>query len=247
MVDTSNFVNHFDLGAEGTSIVSGNWTGNAETVGMENGIFSVSNILPLEVVDALKRELASNAWQAVGLDGKADVPYTEIGNYRLSNYNEAMAANIWTRIQNFFAMCYSMNPYTPTDHDNYPLWKPVGVSPLFRYIRYAEGGQLVAHYDETYIQDDTHRTLMSLVIYLTSNEHGATRFLVDPQANKRMDEMDFSDWDRPGTPDEVSMAIKPVAGTGLIFPHRLLHDSEPLGLDDPEKIIIRTDIMFEKG
>jgi hypothetical protein len=85
-----------------------------------------------------------------------------------------------------------------------------------------------------------------LVIYLTDNDHGATRFIRDPQSGKSMFDMDFSDWDRSGLDEEVLQRSPPKAGTGLYFPHRLLHDSEPLAAGDPEKIIIRTDILFEK-
>lgn len=205
----------------------------------------VSDLFSAGEIAALVAEIQGQTWQAVGLDGFADKPVEQVGNYRLSTFNEEVASILWQRLSPMFA-ARQMVPETPTDHDNYPGWRPVGVSPLFRFIRYLEGGQLVAHYDATYKESDTRRTLMSLVIYLTTNEHGATRFLIDPQAGKRMDEMDFADWERAGNDDEVNIRIPPVAGHAIAFDHRILHDGEPLGEGDPEKIIIRTDIMFEQ-
>ena len=206
----------------------------------------ISNLMPASIAALLRMVLQTHQWLAVGLDGFADKPVEQIGNYRLSNYNQGLADVLWKRIRSYLPLARVMEPTTPTDHDNHGLWRPVGVSPLFRFIRYAEGGQLVAHYDATYKESDTRRTLMSMVIYLTNNERGATRFLRDPQQGKRMDEMDFADWDRAGRDDEVILRNNPAIGDAIIFDHRMLHDGEPLGPGDPEKIIIRTDIMFEK-
>lgn len=208
---------------------------------------TMDNLVPADIRSVLLEGLRSNAWQAVGLDGYANKPYEQIGNFRLSNYNEGFANALWQRLQPLLPSTRACDPWSPTDHDNHRLWKPIGVNPLMRFIRYEEGGQLVAHYDGTYAKTDDQRTLMSLVIYLTSNETGATRFINDPQAGKRMDEMDFSDWDRAGAADEIIFANPPRAGSALLFDHRLLHDGEPIGEGEGEKIIIRTDIIFERA
>lgn len=245
-------VNSFGLDADLQELLidSGNWdfTPSWPTASdqlPQDSYVKVNNLVPTPIAALMRMILQTHNWLAVGLDGVANKPVEQIGNYRLSNYNEELAEVLWRRIKPILPLYRVMDAHTPTDHDNITRWRPVGVSPLFRYIRYAEGGQLVAHYDATYKDSATRRTLMSLVIYLTNNERGATRFLKDPQAGKRMDEMDFQDWDRAGNDDEVILRIKPAIGDAIIFDHRMLHDGEPLAAGDPEKIIIRTDIMFE--
>jgi hypothetical protein len=258
----SGFVNSFDYSDYANKIISAGYFGgdylcdpvwSYKAHDLENGAkaFTASNLLPPSIVSVLLDGLRRNAWQAVGLDGYANKPYEQIGNFRLSNFNEAFADVLWRRLKPFLPDVRVCDPFTPTDHDNHSLWRPIGVNPLMRFIRYEDGGQLVAHYDGTYAKTETQRTLMSLVIYLTTNEYGATRFLRDPQVGKRMDEMDFSDWDRAGHDDEVIFANKPRAGHALLFDHRLLHDGEPFQQGsqewDKEKIIIRTDIVFERA
>lgn len=258
MVDMTGIVNGFEYGEYADKLLAGRYFGGnfpgspvwGKTVHDLNQhghqAITVDNLIPAGIRTILLDGLRRNAWQAVGLDGYANKPYEQIGNFRLSNYNEGLAAVLWKRLQPLLDAQRVCNAWTPTDHDGHELWKPVGINPLMRFIRYEEQGQLVAHYDGTYAKTDTQRTLMSLVIYLTSNDSGATRFLNDPQAGKTMKEMDFSDWDRVGTDDEVLFANKPKAGSALLFDHRILHDGQSIAEGEGEKIIIRTDVVFEK-
>lgn len=253
MVDTSKFVNHFEIDEAAQAVLLDGWSGQVperkilEIGNTDTVVDLIQGLLTPEIAMLLRDQLDKHKWLAVGLDGRADHTYNEIGNYRLSNWNPDLANRLWERLQYFFPDHMLCNALSPTDHDEHSRWRPVGVSPLFRYIRYAEGGKLVTHYDETFIESDERRTLMSLVIYLTSNHNGATRFIHDEQLGKPMSEYDFSDWDRAGLDEEVDLRVAPQIGNALLFGHRLLHDSEPLKEGDPEKIIIRTDIMFEKA
>jgi hypothetical protein len=206
----------------------------------------VKDLMPAGIAALIRQVVRAHEWQAAGLDGFANKPFEKVGSYRLSTMNNALAELLWSRLERHIPNVRIMDECTPTDHEGHYAWKAVGVSPLFRFIRYKRDGQLVGHYDATYKESDTRRTLMSVVIYLTPNERGATRFLIDPQAGRPMELMDFSDWDRAGNLNEILFRVAPEIGHALVFDHRLLHDSEPLGEDDPEKIIIRTDIMFEK-
>lgn len=245
-------VNPFDLSVEAQAEVSRIGIHPAQVCrGGSRGFHPASyleldSLLEPSQVAELVQTIREQSWQAVGLDGFADKPVEQVGNYRLSTYNQALADGLWGKLKTFYDYDRITQPNTPTDHDNHGVWRAVGVSPLFRFIRYLEGGQLVAHYDATYAESDQRRTLQSLVIYLTDNQRGATRFLRDEQSGLPMDQMDFQDWDRAGNDDEVLFKVAPRAGSAIAFDHRLLHDGEPLAAGDPEKIIIRTDIMFEK-
>jgi hypothetical protein len=251
-MDTSKFVNHFNLSFNCQAAIVDDWHGEEVTrhihqlPNQDIAIDTFDNLIPSGIVGFILRDLEANRWQGVGLDGRASDTLNAIGNYRLSNWNPDLAERLWTRLQGHMADVVICTAESPTDHDNHARWAPVGVSPLFRYIRYAEGGSLVAHYDETFRESDDRRTLMSLVIYLTTNDHGATRMIRDPQVGLPMSAYDFADWTRSGLEEEVILRITPRRGRALMFPHRLLHDSEPLEASDPQKIIIRTDIMFQR-
>jgi len=82
------------------------------------------------------------------------------------------------------------NNYYPTDFWQNGIdyhWKPIGVSPMFRFMRYGKDGQHYAHYDSAYIYpNENKRTLLSMVIYLTDHnveDGGCTRIINDNQGN----------------------------------------------------------------
>ena len=105
------------------------------------------------------------------------------------------------------------------------------IASLLRFIKYTNEGVLFPHRDISYKYNQSKRTLKSVVIYLTS---GSTKFLK---------EVEGDDWDRSSNPSEVDFEVKAEAGDVLIFDHELLHESENYG---QEKIIIRTDIVYEQ-
>jgi NAD+ synthetase len=174
---------------------------------------------------------------------------TAVGSFRATGYSPELAATLWHRIKKLLPEERLCDQFASTDWCEHPCWRPVGINPAFRYIWYDQGGELIVHYDAGYNPHDgrTH-SLMSLVIYLTDCSPafgGRTRFIKDPQSALPYAQRDFSDWSRAARPEEVLAEITPAAGRALIFDHRLLHDSEPWSGHSP-KIIIRTDIMFEK-
>ena len=254
MIDKSKFVNHkdFSLDMEDVFALHRKMSDNPFRNVIRSGVFPHSSFLVVNdliggsLLQGLIDHVKNEQWLAVGNNGRAGQSFDKVGNYRISTYSEDLADLLWSRLSPQLHYVRTMRDSTPTDHDNHPHWKAIGVNPLFRFIRYESGGELVAHYDETFIKNDEQRTLMSLIIYLTTNRSGATRFIRDPQANKPMDEMDFSDWNSVAPTDEVIAKVSPLKGSALIFDHRMLHDGEPLQPGESEKIIIRSDIMFEK-
>ena len=104
-----------------------------------------------------------------------------------------------------------------------------------------------AHYDAGYFYDDTdYRTLKSMVIYLTTNETCATRFINDKNETVPVWLRNHSDWSRKTRENEVVLKSKPVAGRALIFDHRLCHDVEEYDGKEGSRIIIRGDIIYKK-
>ena len=208
----------------------------------------INCLIPASIVGLINTQIKQFKWLPVGDTGYADKPYDEVGSYRLSNFNPQFAALLFKHLQDngMFTAPRKLSFASKTDWDGHELWEPIGINPLFRYIRYDSRGKLVVHYDAPYIESEDVRSLVTMIMYLTTNSNGATRFVRDPQTFTPVDQMDFSDWDRNATPDEVALKINPRAGDAVFFDHRMLHDSEPLIEGDPEKIIIRSDVMFRK-
>ncbi len=212
--------------------------------------FIVEDLIPERERKIIFDSLSKANWLPVSVTGMSGnyVPGDEIGSYRASNYSPEYADVLWGRICEAFPRERVFTDEDPTDWDDHQVWEPVGVSPLLRFIRYENGGWLVAHYDAPYIQDDNVRTLSSLVIYLDADENiqgGATRYMFDPEPGVLLKDRDLSDWDRGALDEEVRYRLIPEAGTGVVFDHRLFHDAEKV-IGVGHKTIIRTDILYRK-
>lgn len=208
----------------------------------------VDGVLSTDLCRLLQNSVPSECWVPVAANGYLK-DYEEgdpVGSWRASCFNEALATVLWQRIAALFPseMDFSETNSAPTE--GHALWKPVGLNPLMRYIRYEGEGLLVPHYDGPFVWTEKRRTLMSLVLYLTTSESdsGRTRFIRDDSAEAPDAEKDYSDWARLARPDEVIQQLAPKAGSAIMFNHRLLHDSEPLPAGHT-KTIIRTDVVFE--
>lgn len=219
-----------------------------ETIPTEQA-FKLDLITPVEAQDIMLSLPPADKWEAVGQDGRNYThpewkPEAPIGSYRASVFHQDFADTLWERLQKALPAIRIMDSFTPTDSAGYRVWKPVGVANLMRVIKYKPGGMLVPHYDLTHIVDENHRTLMSLVIQLTPGK-GATNFLHEPQHRLPHEARDQSDWLRCAQPEEIIVSIEPKVGQALVFDHGLLHEgSEVL---DSEKVVIRTDIIFERA
>lgn len=178
-----------------------------------------------------------------GFDLKTDS--SQVGSLRARSFNTALAGLLY-KVLSCQMPKYIIDefPDCRADLDGHGHWEFVGINPLFRFIRYpSQTGVLVAHYDAPYVASPDTRTLYSLLVYLSDCEKGATRFLLDPQSDLSEEKRIFQDWSRVGHADEVCASIPCKFGDVIIFPHRLLHDSEP---NSTEKIVMRSDLVFKK-
>lgn len=125
-------------------------------------------------------------------------------------------------------------------------WKPVGITPLVRFTNLKHGEKRYAHYDAGYIYDNPcYRTLMSGILYLTSNLSGATRFTKDDQSKMNVWNRNHVDSTRKTKDMDVQSIFYPVKGSILLYDHRLLHDVQPLAKDEDDRTAIRFDIVYE--
>ena len=215
-------------------------------------VFAISDILSQLQVKMLINTLDKRQGIAVDQNGRnlpEDAKLEEIGSIRSTLVSENIAKLIWERIRSSLDAVRVIDDFTPTDVDVPGVWRPVGVSPVLRFMTYGQGGLIVPHYDAAFdYGDGKRRTLMSFVIYLTDadvDQGGLTRFIKDKQNQKPRTERDFNDWNRKAKSEEVLVSVLPQSGSGILFDHRMLHDaSEWKG--ESSRIIIRTDIIFEK-
>jgi len=186
----------------------------------------------------------SNNFEGVSVQGIKGC--TEIGSVRTSIWSEQLAKEFDRIILPFLPKQYTFNEFYPTDfHQNNGgvNWKPIGISPLLRFMRYKAGGQHYTHYDAGFFYTDKIRTLFSVVVYLTTNKNGCTRFIHDTQSSIPTSKRNH-DTKITNKPEEIYFSSRPIAGNILIFPHRLPHDVE-LYTGDNDRIIIRGDVICE--
>jgi NAD+ synthetase len=220
----------------------------------EDSAFIITDLLGSEECRSFLAVLDKLEWVPVGLNGmlkdyRPDID--PIGSYRASIFNEDLANIVFRRLCLCpdFPRLRIMQENTPADWDGYPVWRAVSVNPLMRFIKYAEGGLLVPHYDAPFDYHEGKRTLMSLVLYLTDSDPthgGATRLIKDPQIELPLKQRVYEDWTRLARDDEVIASLSLSAGQALLIDHRVLHDSQALKAKEGKKIIMRTDVVFER-
>ncbi len=92
-----------------------------------------------------------------------------------------------------------------------------GLNERFRFYRYTDGQQFVWHHDGHFARANGEQSVLSFLIYLNDGyTGGATNF----------------EWTR----------VEGKTGMGLVFPHHLVHQGNPVltGV----KYVIRTDVMY---
>ena len=194
--------------------------------------------------------------ESVSIQGRKDIPDSRIGSNRTTVFSQELANRIFKNFKEFIPSAFVTSKLTPTDfwqqnsgHEYYG-WRLIGMSPMLRFMKYLDGGEHYAHYDAGYIYEDPRqRTLKSVVIYLTTNKTGATRFIEDNQSKIPTEQRVHEDWIRRVEDNEVIYANLPVKGDILIFDHRFCHDVQQFipqpGIDE-ERIIIRGDLIYYK-
>ena len=186
----------------------------------------------------------------------------EVGSVRTTLYNEVLSNEIFEMIKPSIQDAIgeiSTNLFSATDAwQELPLdykgedlsWELVKMSPLLRYMIYSDGGQHYAHYDAGFIYPQPeYRTLKSVVIYLTTNNSGATRFIDDGQSLMPIDKRNLDDWSREVDleMDRIEFESLPVKGSVVVFDHRMCHDVQKFIPEnkDEKRIIIRTDLIYK--
>lgn len=169
------------------------------------------------------------------------------GSKRISFYNQDWSNILFERLKLSGGLngIYNINyENNDTNWNPHSQWRLVGLSPLFRVIKYEEGDFLYSHYDDSFYESDIRRSLKSVVIVIEcADSGGKTRFLIDEQDKIEFIQRDFSDKHEIAEESAVNYAFNELS-SAMVFNHRILHDGETV--INGSKIIIRTDLMYEK-
>jgi hypothetical protein len=209
---------------------------------------------PLTVSELKDLFYNANVSEDVSIHGMKDLSIG-IGSKRTTMWSEELANSFTKEFGSLFSKRKNVHHWSRTDFwqqlkagENTYVWEFVGFSPMFRFMKYVDGGEHYAHYDAAYIYDDpTYRTLSSVVIYLTTNNTGETRFIIDNQDHIKQKDRINDDWTRRTELNEVYKSFKPVEGSMLVFDHRVCHDVSQFipEKEGEERIIIRTDLIYK--
>jgi hypothetical protein len=160
--------------------------------------------------------------EAVGFD---DAPITTAGGFamrkdvrsndRVMLDDEALAARLFERI----------HPHLPPDPDG---GHAIGLNERFRFYRYGPGQKFDWHFDGAYYRPNGDYSTITFMIYLNDAfTGGETKFLFRREGVVR--------------DDEVSLAVRPVAGMALLFIHDVLHTGAVV--TSGTKYVLRSDVM----
>ncbi|EAL64588.1 hypothetical protein DDB_G0285501 [Dictyostelium discoideum AX4] len=192
-------------------------------------------------------------------------------NDRIMVMSEDIARFAWERVENFLNdngldITTTVKPGDGLYKIGSPsgVWKPIGLNPKFRMCKYYKGGLFKKHYDGSYVQSSTKRSLYTFMFYLNQDyTGGATNFLDDQSLKSISSVLHFKDTNT-GTGNDLELnddddSLKAVdlqslkvidvvgplkTGNLVVFPQDLFHEGSPVL--DGIKYIMRTDVMFEK-
>lgn len=202
---------------------------------------------------------AQGSFAPVSVQGMApEGAGAKVGSQRISCWDPAFGKALWDVLKPFLECTAAgnrrMTDLSATDwwqggKDLAPKhrhWRAIGVTPMARYMRYERGGQHFAHYDAGYqYLGGRQRTLMSGVLYLTTNKTGATCFVRDGQEGVSVWDRVHDDWVEPIKKKQIIASYLPHAGSVLLFDHRLCHAVQPYTDTEGPRIIIRFDVIFQ--
>ena len=160
-----------------------------------------------------------------------------------------MAAAVYERIKEGLPECVVIDG--TSDHvgiqnhqqELYGTWRPYGLNPVWRVACYPGTGHFGPHRDGAHVEDEHHRSLLTLNGYLTDRPlgtGGATRFvrddievhiehipIIDPEGSQKRTRFTTR-------PEDVLQQVESdKAGKAVIFFHDLMHDGEPLAEGSP--------------
>lgn len=108
-------------------------------------------------------------------------------------------------------------------------WHAVGLNERLRFYRYDPGQRFSWHFDGAFERSPLEQSHLTFMVYLNDDfEGGETQF--NPKLYGRIQDSDST------------FQVKPVAGTLLVFTHRVLHQGATV--TKGRKYVLRSDVMY---
>lgn len=126
---------------------------------------------------------------------------------------------------------------------NEQYYKICGVNPYMRFLKYSQGASLLPHYDGSFQYNDSCKNLFTVLVYMSDNDSGATRFIKERDDVAKEVNL-FNDWSTPAQTTDVLLSTLPKKGRMVIFDNRLLHDSQYFS-DTNDKCILLSEIACQ--
>lgn len=151
---------------------------------------------------------------------------------RVVAQSEQLAELLWHRLRPRLRR-EDVEGVRPTGWHNEGTWRPTNLNSLMRVSRYGPGHHFAPHRDGSFVLDDEHRSILTLLVYLDVSptlEGGGTAF--------------FHRGLTSGAPGKPAFRVDPRVGDAVLFTHDAWHQGEPVV--SGHKLILRTDVMFER-
>lgn len=161
--------------------------------------------------------------------------------YTVEFYHHELAKLIFDHVKNELPQTLSIDRNDEFEHlIAAGEWVIDSVPDRLLLAKYNPGGHFSPHTDGNCVHDFNHRTLYSIIIYLSECEGGETAFY-EYDALKKMIQID-NIWRIP-TEYELHK-VTPEGGKCLVFRQTLVHEGCPI--IDGVKYIIRSDVMYRR-
>jgi NAD+ synthetase len=156
LVDKTKFVNFVDLKISYllnpiTDLPK--ITNNKININVSDSIIIGDNILSVDECNNITSVINSYKWIPVATNGYlSNYKLGEtIGSFRLTMYDEDFVVLLWNRLKNSYPSYINFKNINSVDIDNCSVWRPIGISPLIRFIKYeTTANYLFPHYDNQY-------------------------------------------------------------------------------------------------
>ncbi|KAH8084522.1 hypothetical protein JL720_8023 [Aureococcus anophagefferens] len=189
--------------------------------------FTVDGVMSPEECGALVSRAAAVGWKPS--------PMAPLQMGHRSRFDDAeLASTIFERLR----------PYCPAVHLRRRL---LGLTPTFRFIKYAVGASVSPHPDTS--GGDKHTpvgdpncSLFTCLLYLNDGYEGCETCLL-PSPGSAPPPADAADDGWPRVCEARGVAVPPRAGRVLVFEHDILHACPPLRAG--EKLVVRVDLCYE--
>jgi WD40 repeat protein len=200
------------------------FTDSAEVVRQDAGVrtalpcFLLRGVFSRDECARIIQQAEHVGFQAMG----GDYPPSYRDNDRLVRDDAALAEAFFARIRPFL-------PERIVDASG-DAWRLRGLNPRFRFCRYRGGQRFCIHRDGAYAPSPQVRSHLTCMLYLNDGGEfsgGATRYYAERSEDSGL-----------------LGAVRPEAGTLIVFDHELWHDGEAVSLGT--KYVMRTDVLYAR-